>query len=240
MGLLGFAVGSLRGGVFGLFLGFTLEVFCLLGSEKVLNRGLCSAEKKYNGFYRSIELALKDVGLGNPQFLIYQAPEPQILMARSFLGRGTVWLSQGLLVLLTEPELQSLLRFCARKIGGKGIILRSLGATLGALVMSLSPRGWLYLVEGKKLPQGSQPCFYTPGSAFSFLSVFTLGFTFCRLGKISFRTETSWMQDESVYFVLQKMDQASLLWGTSPVQSSLAGFAFDYHQKHFLEHSRSL
>src|SRR5690242_15207151 len=105
----GFALYGVKGAGVGLVLAVGTLLFGALYAEYGVRRASKAELRSPQGMVRSVELAISHLGGIPPRILIYADPFPNVLVAKSLGSRGTVFLSQGLIALLNDLELQNVL-----------------------------------------------------------------------------------------------------------------------------------
>src|SRR5690606_9906586 len=106
---------------------------------------------------------LRSAGRREPRIRIFVDPSPNVFVARSWMGQGTLYLSQGLLHLLTEQELRDVLRESMLRLDHPALVTSSYGAVLASLMLAKAPRHWaLAALSGRPTRPGAAVTL-TPG-----------------------------------------------------------------------------
>ena len=104
-----------------------------------------------------------------PRIMVFPEPRPKAFAVRAIGSRGTILLSQGLIAVLNEAELRTLLTACIIKIRKRGSVFQSFCCFLALSILSLAPRVWnSLLLRGKSLSP-SEERKLSPLSALVFL-----------------------------------------------------------------------
>jgi len=83
-----------------------------------------------------------------PRVAVFPNPIPMALVARSARSVGTVLISEGAAVRLSETELRAVLDACLTRAAAPGIVVSSACAVLSAWLLRFVPRGWVGAVLG--------------------------------------------------------------------------------------------
>ncbi len=173
-----------------------------------------------DGLHRSMERAIEERGSGRvPRMQVIAEPSANLIVARSWFGKGSVFISQGMLVLLTEEELRAILRLCLKRLEQPDLPLQSLCAVLASWMLWFAPRGWVNsLLAGRPvLPEERR--FFNPLSLLRFLMFFPLAQALIRLGGrgavLGFVPKGSVSRSNELIDALRKIEKSAHLWGAS-------------------------
>jgi hypothetical protein len=226
---LGTALIGLKGALIGFMATLLIFFCCLFGSEWNLSR-MSKAEFKIPlGLDRTLELAMKGNLFKAPHLLVYADPFPQILVARALGGRGSVFLSQGMISLLDHEELCAVLKVCIQKTREPGIIFQSFSATLAIWLLALAPKAWMELVfADRSLSRPKQKALH-PLSAVRFFLLFPLAQIVHKWGSMSKMTRKAISTgEEQGSIALRKISQSVRIWGSRRSMGILSFYnAFD-------------
>src|SRR5690348_10145022 len=111
-------------------IGLSLITFCLfclvLFAERIAIYLQGGTESIPKGLQRSLEAVLEKNPKNTPRLVVFSDPLPYAVVIKAVARRGTVLLSQGLLVSSNDAELKSILKSCLSKLNRRGISLESL------------------------------------------------------------------------------------------------------------------
>lgn len=149
---------------------FSLMVLGLiLGCELGVRRFYPVSSEKVKGLGQSLKFALELEPVGRiPQIIVFQDPLPEAFALRAWGGRGTVFLSQGLLCQLTEAELRQTLKAALLGLSLKRVPYESACWWLTLLLRRWAPKGWVQLNLSKRRLNPSFERTLTPVSAILF------------------------------------------------------------------------
>ncbi len=218
--LIGFALWELRGAALGA--GTMIMILCaaLFGSEWNLKR-ISEAESQVPpGLLRSYELTLDGNISGAPHLKIYSDPFPRIFVARSFGGRGTILLSQGMIALMREEDLRLIFGLLVNRARNPAVVFRSFCGTLATWALKFTPKAWKDLVFSNPPFSAGEQKLLTPLSALKSFLPLTLALFFYKLGTIqkSLKSEMCEGQLEA----LRKLEQSDRFWGSHPTHGVLS------------------
>lgn len=130
--------------------------FCLVGVgwgliglflESIVVRLKSAVRPTHEGLLRSLELPFLKRGQRPPRIVIFPDPLPYLLCSRSWLGRGTLLMSQGLIATPSHPSLEDLLQESSVRLKNRGVCFGS-GCMLFILcVLKLIPKAWIPLLS---------------------------------------------------------------------------------------------
>ncbi|OFZ74704.1 MAG: hypothetical protein A3K03_07295 [Bdellovibrionales bacterium RIFOXYD1_FULL_44_7] len=152
-------------------------VFCFLAglfllSEKIVERSITrligrenkrrqASEFRNQGLKKSLVFAcptLKRL----PKVLVFSDPTPSFVLARSCCSPGILFISKGLISILAEEELRTLLALANEKLRQKDRPLKTALAVLSAAVLHFAPSEWTRLILLGRLEKGPFFSFSAP------------------------------------------------------------------------------
>ncbi len=185
----GFAVAQNPGAAAGTLTGLLALLTISFCSERVILRKFSGTRELPMGLAKSLEYGmagLADLEELRPKLAVFPSSAPNAVVVRELGSPGTLLLSQGLLALLSEPELRSILRLCAVELRSPGIRIRSLSAVLALWVLELAPRNWVEtILTGRRIPKPNSKNSLGPFSAMLFLLLFPAARSFLALSRRS-------------------------------------------------------
>jgi hypothetical protein len=225
--LIGSAILGREGVIVGIILALTGIFVIAIGAEKgiILAHGATIEIPK--GLKRSLEKILEELYQKKLRILIYPDPTPNALVIRSFGGSGTVLLSQGLVALLNEEEVRSVLRLCLVRIREPGIVFQSFCSLLAVWSLSFAPRLWVNLVFAGRTLTRIEERLLSPISAIGFLVLFPFARFLLNLGRPPFRGQTLHGLGGASSSAIQKISQAVHLWGPGRTQGAFSLYLID-------------
>jgi hypothetical protein len=172
------------------------------------------------GLEATFARALEGSRPGPVALKVFPDPAPNALVLRGAFSTPTLLVSEGLLSLLSEPELRAVLAECARRSRQPGCALRTLCAALSAGLLRLAPRRW-----ARAMWQGARDDSraLTVGSFLGFLTLFPVLTTLQRIGGRASRDEAAGRGEDLVLNgAMRKLDQALRRWQTSQTPAGAA------------------
>ena len=172
---------SFGAGLFGLkgvLVGLVVVSFVLLliafGSEFGVTRAYRASCDVPIGLSRSFSGVLKEFKNRkiDPRLLIFCDSVPRIISVRSLGGRGRLLISQGLLALMTERELISVLRMEVISISKRGAVTQSFCLILMLWLQRFWPSGWAEILLSKEFQQDNLKGKLTPLTPLGFLLLY--------------------------------------------------------------------
>ena len=169
MGLFGFGLFEIDGAFMGIAVGVSLFLGLSIGAVELLALMYGASQAGVTaGLLRTVGGLDRASGRSQcvPRVLVFQNPSPQIWMIRGLFRRNpTLLLSQGLISLLSERELHSLMsqnikNFSQRRCGLLGYHFILLHGFLGLL-----PKSWVGILLSHRPLNESEEAFLTPSSA---------------------------------------------------------------------------
>lgn len=213
------------GGGVGLFLASGVLLLSALCAERAVKKVCKATDRASPGMARTIELVMRQHPAAVPRVLIYPDPFPNALVVRSLGSTGTLFLSQGLIALLTDQELQAILGMCIEALGRPGILLQSFSSTLALWVLSGWPEAWRNLVFPGRLKWKEQKRILSPLSTLPILVLFPVALVFYRLGHLQLPEPQSSRLDENRSIAVRKINQTLRIWGLSERREPLSLFS---------------
>jgi hypothetical protein len=196
-------------------------------AERSVSRAHFAGKNIPKGLSRTLAIAMEGQPGKVPHILIFADPSPNALLIRSLGGRGTILLSQGLIALLSEEELRSVLRLCVSRIREPGIVLQSFCCTLVVWALNFAPYAWVNLVfEGREL-SSSDERFLGPFSALGFLVLFPAVRFFITFGRPPLRNQQPIGLGGTYSSAVQKITQAVHIWGPSKNHGAVSLYFVD-------------
>ena len=89
-----------------------------------------------------------------PRVAVFPNPLPMALVARSARSAGTVLISEGAAIRLSETDLRRVLDACLDRAEAPGIVVTSACAVLSSWLLRFVPRGWVGTVLGSTRTPG--------------------------------------------------------------------------------------
>ena len=153
--------------VFSLCLGIEWFGTKLFRVETLLPRGL----------YRTLEKgATEKQKKSPPRLKVIQDPIAYALVLKSLGGKGTIFLSQGLLVSATDEELKRVLVSCLKRLNDFGIVWISFRTLLLLGLWHVIPRTWVKFSKGDSMSPLSAFGFWIFSSLYPWVSSFKMAF----------------------------------------------------------------
>lgn len=135
-----------KGVISGVAVAWVAILFFLTQLEKLILRANPGFQAASEGLERILNTVtvdeLGDLKLPVPRLYVFPEPTPYVLVARSLGGSGVVLLSQGLLAMLTEREIQSVLRQAALRSSSPGVIFQTFCAISVLTLKRFTPKDW--------------------------------------------------------------------------------------------------
>jgi hypothetical protein len=120
-----------------------------LGLERRVRRVLGARRPASSGLARSLRLSVDQSPRLDPGLWVYEDPSPNVMLVRGWRAPGALFVSQGLLDLLTEEELRQVLAYCVSEGKRFETFLKSYAAGVLSLMMRAAPRGWVAVLWGR-------------------------------------------------------------------------------------------
>ncbi|MBY0469766.1 hypothetical protein K2X30_01270 [bacterium] len=79
----------------------------------------------------------------NVRLFVIDDPNPNLLVVRSLFGKGSLFLNRGLIALLNESEIESVIAEAAPETRRPGLVLQGLCSLMAGALLSLAPAGWV-------------------------------------------------------------------------------------------------
>lgn len=160
--------GVICGGVIGLLGMILIAAYSEHGIAKAYH-----AEKPIpQGLMRTLQFIDEEGSEPTPHLLVYSDPTPNVFTVRSFGGKGTVLLSQGLVALLNEEELRAILRMCLYRVRKTPLVFQSFCAQLTIWSLASAPQVWVDLVFSGRTLSKEEERLLSPLSTVGFLISF--------------------------------------------------------------------
>ncbi len=201
----------------GLWIGFLGSILCV-GSVMVFSENLMGYifrrdKKIFKGLSRTLEIVESEFGGVSPRLIVFSDPAPDALALRSIGGRGTIFISQGMIGLLSEKELQAILKECMSRLSQPGVALQGLCFTVVHFFLAIAPQGWVGLVfSGNDISRRGK-YLLSPISAIGFLILFPIIRFFLKFGSLSL-SKVMAKEDQGDYWqAIQKIVQAVQVLG---------------------------
>jgi hypothetical protein len=145
--LIGFLAGWLPGAAIGGALGLVIALAVASNAHRIIARFHHARAVETAGLGRSLESAAEDTGTSVPETFLFADPAPNLLVARSFGRAPVLFVSEGLISQLNEPELRAVFRRCLARCSQDDLQLQTFSSVWAALYFSLGPRlghlsGW--------------------------------------------------------------------------------------------------
>jgi hypothetical protein len=121
-----------------------------LGSEGIVARAHGAPEEGSAPLGGTLARVLEERGprANVARVALFPNPIPAALVARSLRGSGTVLISEGAAVRLTEPQLREVLGACLERARAPGIVIASACAVISSWLLRAVPPTWLQSVFG--------------------------------------------------------------------------------------------
>lgn len=132
---------------------FSCLVVCLEGLGKKFYR---AKSQLPDGLYRSLEKAAGgNKSNQRPRLFVIPDPTPFAIVIKSCLGKGTILVSQGLVVSSTEEGLREVFKVCLNRLQDVGIVWASFKTLVLLMAWRLFPRTWGHFTPGSSLSSTS-------------------------------------------------------------------------------------
>jgi hypothetical protein len=212
---LGWLAAGWRGAAAAAALGTLVLLITAFRGERIVGRLHGARDALPGGLRRTLGRVLDAESGAAPRLLLVPDPSPNALVAGSLGGGRTIFLTQGLVALLTEPELRAILTQCVRRARAPGAALRTLTAVLAYRVLSAAPREWTELA----LTGTSRSERLSPLRAILFCALFPAGTWLVRLGG---RPEPGGDPGPAWADAARKIDAQIRRWGSQAYPGMLA------------------
>lgn len=123
------------------------------GAEWFLSRFHRAKDEIPEGLERTLSAVLREEPGPVPRLRLIVDSSPNVMVARSLRGKGTILLTQGLLVALTEAELRAVLSVCVRRCREADLPWQSLCAVVASCLFMVAPKAWVHLLLSER-PSG--------------------------------------------------------------------------------------
>lgn len=208
---------SLVFGKVGIWIGFLLSglsiALSLCLSEFVMIQVLGKSDRNFTGLYTSLDLVVKELGGRVPRLIVFPDPIPEAFGLRSFFGRGTLLMSQGLVGLLDEKELRTVMKICVIRMRHPFVIFQGLCSVGLVLSTRLAPRSWVDLVFLKKPLASIQSHRLNSLSALRFVLAFPVIRFFLIMGKAPSKASQEGELCVGQISAMRKMNEATRIFG---------------------------
>ena len=174
------------------------------------------------GLTRSLHWAMRFTGnSGNiPGVVILNEPHPYILVLRGLGSSGTLVLSQGLLALFSEKELEGVLVRCLESLQKPGIVWQTVCCFFAQGIFGLAPKKWSKLLMEERKLTTREEVGLNPISTVAFWMVYPLLESFLRQGRKRMVLRDFFTGPED-FILFKKLAQLAHLSGGSTRQERL-------------------